>query len=84
MDPTFDEHAPLVPQNPSLLPSYSTARIATMAFQPVPRQKLIRARVLASLAFLFYLACAIYAVLIKDGWRTVSREVCVLLSLDVS
>jgi hypothetical protein len=72
-----DERASLLaPQNPSLLPSYSTAQVTTMAFPAVARQKLIRARILAVAAFLFHLACALFAVLAKDGWRTVSKQVC--------
>jgi hypothetical protein len=72
-----DERAQLAPPaNPSLLPSYSTSQVVTMAFPPVAREKLIRARVLAVLAFLFHIAGAFFAVLAPTGWRTVAREVC--------
>jgi hypothetical protein len=72
-----DERTPLSPGpsvNPSLLPSYSTAQVP-MALRPVPRKTLIRARVLGTVAFLFHFGCALFAVLVPEGWRTVTRAV---------
>lgn len=64
------------PQNPSLLPSYSTQQIPLMGYARVDRDRLFRARAAVVLSILVNTATLVYSILASPNVGRVAREVC--------
>lgn len=70
-----DEPYPPPTPHTSLLPSYSTHRVAQMGYPKVDRDKLFRARAIVVVTLFINVACLLFGTLVSPSIQSVAREV---------